>query len=327
MSVFKPSKTYKPFTFPFAMEMAEEHNIALYWDKHQVDLGNDYAQFHSKDGLATENVSHESTQNMLEKILSLFTQMDVAAGGLYCELLPYVKNNEIRNMWMNFAAKESVHQRNYALGVEELGFPESTWGEFMEYKEMQDKIDLMSDIDDRDLNDKVEFAKTVAQLLLAEGICLFGAFACMLNLKRYGKMLGLNQVNSWSLKDEQRHVEGNIKVLNEVRKELTPMQNMDLDLFIVKMTEDFIAAELLFIDLVFSMGDQEGMTAQDMKDYIKYLGMVRLEQLGIQSQKRKNPLMWMDWMLSGKKHGNFFEQRITEYDHSGMEGEIDYNDL
>ena len=37
-----------------------------------------------------------------------------------------------------------------------------------------------------------------------------------------------------------------------------------------------------------------------------------------------NPLSWMDWVLSGKKHTNFFEERVTEYSHDTLKGEIDY---
>ena len=327
MSIFKETIAYRPFNYPWAMDMAVEHNIALYWDTHQLDLSSDLPQFHNEGGLETANVSHASNKNMLEKMLSLFTQMDVAAGSLYRVLMPHVKNNEISNMWMAFSNREGAHQRAYALGVEEFGFPESTWSEFMEYDEMFKKIDLMTNLHSRDLTNKLDFSKTVAQLLLAEGICLFGAFACMLNLKRFGLLLGFNLVNEWSLRDEQKHVEGNMRVLAEVRKELSSGENLELDMFIKDLVEQFILAEDNFIDTVFEMGPQEGMTAQDMKNYIRYLGDLRLKQLKLPTTYgvEENPLEWMDWILTGKKHGNFFEKKVTDYDHSGLVGEIDYS--
>ncbi len=198
MSIFKESKTYRPFAYEWAMEAAIRQNIDLYWHKHEVKLGEDIRQFHSKDGLATANVSHEQHKNMMSKFLTVFTQMDLEAGALYCKLLPYVKNNEIRNMYMAFANKEGVHQINYAVAVEELGFPDSTWTEFMEYSEMLDKIELMRG-DHGDLSIPLNFAKTLANLLFAEGILLFGAFASMLNLKREGLLMGTNSINEWSL--------------------------------------------------------------------------------------------------------------------------------
>lgn len=198
--VFTPTKAYRPFKAPKAMELAQEHHIELYWGNHQVELNDDIKAFHTKDGLKTPNVSHESNKFMLEKVLSLFTQMDLEVGAAYCQLLPYVKNNEYRNMWMTFAAREAVHQQAYALIVEELGFPESTWTEFLEYKEMHDKIDVISNINGRDHSKPLDFAKTLAQILLGEGIALFGAFSLMLNLRRVGLMMGTNIINEWSLR-------------------------------------------------------------------------------------------------------------------------------
>jgi ribonucleoside-diphosphate reductase beta chain len=95
--------------------------------------------------------------------------------------------------------------------------------------------------------------------------------------------------------------------------------------FIESLVTDYVEAEHKFIDLVFEMGDQEDMTKQDMKDYMKYLGYVRLKQIGFDVIVPKNPLGWMDYVLSGKNHTNFFEGKPTEYDHSGLVGDIDYS--
>lgn len=75
------------------------------------------------------------------------------------------------------------------------------------------------------------------------------------------------------------------------------------------------------------MGPQEDMTSDDMKDYIMYLADLRLESLGLplHYHVEENPLDWMTWMLSGRKHSNFFEGRIASYDHKGLVGEVDYS--
>ena len=326
MSIFTPTTQYRPFKYPKLMEYAAEQNIALAWHENQIDLSNDVSQYHTEGGLATENVSHEANKNNLTKMLTLFTQMDVGAGQLYAELAPHVKNNEARNWLLSSGNKEGIHQRSYALAVETLNLPESTWGEFMEYKEMQDKIDLLTGIAGRDHSKPLDFAKTLVQLLLAEGICLFGAFACMLNLKRFGKISGTNTINEWSLRDEERHVEGNIIMLKAIIKsDLSNEQIEELYSFITQMVNAYIQAEHRFIELVFEMGEQEDMTEQDMKDYIVYLGQVRLHQLGFEVKPVNNPLTWMPFILGGEQHSNFFEKRETAYDHEGLEGLIDYS--
>ena len=46
-------------------------------------------------------------------------------------------------------------------------------------------------------------------------------------------------------------------------------------------------------------------------------------QLGMKTKFRQkdNPLPWLDWVLNGASHDNFFEKRVTEYSVVGMEGD------
>lgn len=326
-SIFERSVSYRPFKYPFLMEAVERHAIELYWDSHQLEFSDDIKQYHSKGGLKTDNVSHEVNKEILTKTLNLFTQMDVAAGELYCQLLPHVGNNEVRNWFMVAAARESTHQRCYAAAVEELGFPESTWTEFMEYTQMSDKIDVMMGDETTDPSTKVGFTKTLARLFLAEGICLFGAFASMLNLRRFGLMQGTNKVNEWSLRDEEEHVSNNIKIFLSEMKNFSKEDKLEIVAYVKRLVRMFVEAEDKFIDLAYSIGDQEGMTSSELKQYIRYLANLRLTQCGykpIYEEVKENPLPWMDWVLSGKKHTNFFEEKVTDYSHEGLKGAVDY---
>ena len=325
-SIFDESVSYRPFKYPFLMESVERHVVDLYWEVHQLDFSDDIKQYHSKEGLKTQNVSHEVNKQILTKVLNLFTQMDVAAGELYCQLLPHVGNNEVRNWLMVAAARESTHQRCYAAAVEALSFPESSWTEFMQYKEMQDKLDVMYGGEDTHPSTKKGFMKTFARLFLAEGICLFGAFASMLNLRRFGLMQGTNKVNEWSLRDEEEHVSNNMKIFLGELENFSKEDKMEIIAYVKKVIKSFVEAEYLFLDLVYGLGDQEDMTKQDMKDYITYLANLRLKQLGWKPiyEDVGNPLKWMDWVLSGKKHTNFFEERVADYSHDKLKGNVDY---
>lgn len=308
------------------MELAVEQNIGLYWNEGQINLADDIRQYHSEDGMATDNVSHAVHKQQLSSIVSMFTQMDIEAGTLYGELIPHTKNNECK-VWFSAAQnKEGVHQRSYALIVEELGFPEGKWSEFKRYAAMQDKISLMSNIDGRDHSKPLDFAKTLTQLLLSEGICLFGAFSYMLNVGRFGIMPGTNVINEWSLRDEEQHIVGNILVRTAViNEDLTKAEVIELNTFTINLVEQLVDAEHLFIDLLLELGDAEQMTKEDMKGYMTYLGQLRLNQLGLVPSVGLNPLEWMPYILSGQKQSNFFETSDTAYDHAGLISEIDYS--
>jgi ribonucleoside-diphosphate reductase beta chain len=70
------------------------------------------------------------------------------------------------------------------------------------------------------------------------------------------------------------------------------------------------------------MGDIEGLTAQEVKNYIRFIGDRRLQQLSLEPIYGidKNPLPWMDQMLNGAEHTNFFENRSTEYSKASTQG-------
>lgn len=327
MSIFKENISYRPFTYPWAVEAERTHRIDMFWHENQVELADDLRQYNTKGGLATENTTHESNKNMFEKLILLFTEMDVQVGGGYAKLLKHVKNNEVRTLWFTFAAREVTHQRGYALAAETFGFTNSDWSEFKNYKEMQDKIDLISQ-EVGDMTQHLNFAKHLSVVLLGEGIALFGAFACLLNLKRYGLMMNFNTVNEWSLKDEQEHVKNNIRVLKTIQEEdLSESEVTELHDFIRRTVDAYIKAEHAFIDLIFEMGNQEGMTKEDAKLFITYLGELRLWQLGLlpEGLSVKNPLPWIDYILSASTHTNFFESRVVDYTHGGLEGDINYD--
>ena len=72
----------------------------------------------------------------------------------------------------------------------------------------------------------------------------------------------------------------------------------------------------------FEMGGIEGLEAREVKQYIRYIADRRLSQLGLQPVYRieKNPLPWMEEMLNGVEHTNFFENRATEYSKAATQG-------
>jgi len=327
LSVFKESTSYRPFVYPWAVEMSKKHAIEMFWDVHQIELQDDLRQYNSKDGLKTKDVSHETNKYIIDQLLCVFTEMDKTVAGGYTQLLPYIKNNEARTWFLTVAQRETVHQRGYAILAETFGFTDKDWSRFSEYAEMRDKLDAMTAPSSLIGRDEYKAAAILATILLGEGIGLFGAFAVLLNFKRQGKLMGFNDVNQWSLLDEQEHVTGNIKFLNEMRKDLTEAENWAIDDLIIKVVKNYEQAEHRFLDLLYAIGSQQDLDIGDVKKYITYLGQLRLFQLGLISLEEvpTNPLEWMDWMLSASRHDAFFEKRVTDYSHKRLEGGVDYS--
>lgn len=310
-SLLTASICYKPFVAPWAVEIAKKHEQS-HWIEDEVDLGDDVRQWN--DGTITE-----IEKQHLVNILRLFTQSDVAVGQNYYEqLIPAFKNNEIRNMLGSFAAREGIHQRAYALLVETLGFPESEFSSFLDYKEASDKINFMME---SNTSSKKGIALTLAKSVFNEGLSLFASFVMLLNYQRFGKMLGTAKIAAWSLADETLHVEGNARLFREFLDENPRLVNDEFKTTIYDMGRQIVKLEDKFLDLAYKMGEPAGLTQKEVSKYIRYMCDRRLIQLGLKGnyKVKENPLPWLGW-LSGEKHESFFETRVSSYDISGLKG-------
>ena len=101
--------------------------------------------------------------------------------------------------------------------------------------------------------------------------------------------------------------------------------NDDFKLEIYQMARDIVKLEDKFIDLAYKMGDVEGLESSEVKKYIRYITDRRLLQLGLKTnfKVKENPLPWLEWVLNGADHTNFFENRVTEYEVAGLTGSWD----
>ncbi len=92
---------------------------------------------------------------------------------------------------------------------------------------------------------------------------------------------------------------------------------------IVDCCKTVVSLEDKFIDLAFEMGSVEGMTPEDIKAYIRFIADWRLRQLDLPAVYgvTENPLPWLQALLSGVEHANFFEARATEYSQAATRGQ------
>jgi ribonucleoside-diphosphate reductase beta chain len=80
-----------------------------------------------------------------------------------------------------------------------------------------------------------------------------------------------------------------------------------------------------FIDLAFQMGEMQRLSSEDVKQYIRYIADRRLISLGLKGvfKVKKNPLPWVEEMVNSPVHGNFFENRVTDYAKGALSGTWD----
>jgi ribonucleoside-diphosphate reductase beta chain len=257
-----------------------------------------------------------SEKEFLTNIFRFFTQGDIdVAGGYVNNYLPYFPQPEVRMMLLGFAAREALHIAAYSHLIETLGLPDTTYNQFMEYQEMKDKHDYVMNISGQNTTKENTATHIAVFSAFTEGMQLFSSFVMLLNFPRTGKMKGMGQIVTWSIVDETMHAENMMKLFKTYIQENNEIWNDDLKSRIYAIAERMVDLEDKFIDLAFSSGDMEGLTADELKKYIRYIADRRLIGLGMKGifKVKRNPLPWVEEMINAPTHTNFFENRSTDY--------------
>jgi len=305
---------FKPFNYAWAYDAWLKHEQA-HWLHTEVPMAEDVKDWKKK--LTKEE------KLFLTNIFRFFTQGDIdVAGGYVKNYLPYFPQPEIRMMLMGFAAREALHIAAYSHLIETLGMPESTYNEFLEYQEMRDKHDYVTELSSKN-GDLSSTATHIAVFsAFTEGMQLFSSFIMLLNFPRHGLMKGMGQIVTWSIVDETMHAENMIKLFKTFIKENNEIWNDDLKGRIYTIAEKMVQLEDKFIDLCYQGANMRALEPEDVKQYIRYIADRRLISLGLKGifKVKKNPLPWVEEMINAPVHGNFFENRVTDYAKGALKG-------
>jgi ribonucleoside-diphosphate reductase beta chain len=314
MSLLKAREYYKPFQYPWAFE-AYDQQQKMHWLPSEVSLAEDVRDWNER--LSTKE------KNLITQILKFFTQGDVDIAQAYLDnYIPKFKPPEIRMMLSSIATSEANHAHSYSLLNDTIGLPDTEYKAFQEYKAMSDKHDYLF----RSKGEGVEgMARELATFsAFGEGLQLFASFVMLLNFQRFGKMKGMCQLVTWSIRDESHHVDNMIKLFHVLIDENKHIWNDEFKKTLYDVARDMVSLEDKFIDLAFEQGGVEGIEPNQIKQYIRHIADRRLLQLGLKPNfaVKDNPLPWLDWVLNGVEHTNFFENRATEYTKGSMTGDL-----
>jgi len=322
MSIFDHRAYYKPFNYPWAFEYFRQQN-QVHWLPEEVPLHDDVKDWNTR--------LSGSEKNLLTQLFRFFTQGDVdVAEGYYDKFIPLFPQPELRQMLGSFAAMEGIHVHAYSLLLDTIGMEETEYQAFHEYEEMRNKHNYVAEIPIPKKIDTVEDTRAVARAIavysaFTEGLQLFSSFAILLNFQRVGKMKGMGQIVTWSVRDESLHVEGMIRLFRTIIEENPSIWTDEFKGLLYETNRKMVELEDKFIDLCFIEGGIDGLQAEEVKEYIRYISDLRLSQLGLKPNYmiEKHPLPWLNAILNGVEHANFFETRSTEYSKASLSGSWD----
>lgn len=308
MSLLKPRVEYAPFEYDQAYKYWELQQQS-HWLHLEISMASDISDWKS-------NLT-DSERQLVGHILKGFTQSEVFIQEYWSSMVSkWFKKPEIQMMAASFASMESVHAVSYAYLNQSLGLEDFT--AFLHEPTAKAKIDRLITTKGKT---KQEIARSLAIFsAFNEGVNLFSSFAILLNFSRFNKMKGLGQIIAFSIKDESLHSEAGCWLFRTLIQENPEIWNDELKGQIYQAARDTVALEDAFIDKAFASGPIEGLTAEDMKAFIRYRTNTKLGDLGMKKKNYTNinkealaRMAWFDVLSAGVSHADFFASRVDSY--------------
>ena len=289
-----------PLKWPAIWKAYENHKKA-FWTAQEIDYTADQSDWESLN---------DDERYFIEHILAFFAGSDgIVLENLITNFCSDVQVPEARCFYGFQAMMENIHSEVYSLLIETY------------VKDPERKNKLFNAIQTipcvarkakwavKWINKDTSFAERLVAFAVVEGIFFSGSFCAIFWLKSRGKMVkALGKSNELIARDEGLHTDFAVLLYSHLKNKLSQEKIEEIIKEAVNIEVNFIC-ESLPCRLI-------SMNSELMTQYIKFVADRLVQQLGYTKiYNAQNPFPFMDNMnLDGKT--NFFEQRVTEYQHS-----------
>jgi len=311
---------YAPFEYPKAYDYWEKQQQA-HWLHTEIGMASDINDWNFK--------LTDAEKYLIGMTLKGFTQAETIVNEYWSQrVADFFPKPEIAMMAIAFANMETIHTKSYAYLNESLGIEE--YSAFLYEPSCKAKIDRLIFPKEKT---REHIAKSLAIFsAFTEGVSLFSSFAILLSFSRRNLLKGVGQVINFSVRDESLHSEAGCWLFRTLVAENKSTFTDELKKEIYQTARDTYLLEESFIDTAFAKGDIEGLSAYDLKNFIKHRINIKLGDIGMKAnytdidQEALKRMEWFDFMTNGVMHTDFFAMRVSEYS-KGVIHADDWNDI
>ncbi len=257
------------------------------------------------------------------------TGESLVGNNIVLAIFKHITNPEARQYLLRQAFEEAVHTHAFLYIVESLALDErEVFNMYHEVNSIRDKdsfeMTLTEDILREGFTTETEagiqqFLKNlVGFYVIMEGIFFYSGFVMILSFHRQNRMTGIGEQFQYILRDETIHLNFGIDLINGIKEENPGAWTPAFQEEIGEMIAHAVELETLYAQDCLP-GGILGLNADLFRDYVQYIGDRRLERIGLKARYgSRNPFPWMSEAMDLLKEKNFFETRVTEYQHGAL---------
>ena len=309
MGLFDERIEYKPFQYPEYYLEGWLPQAQAFWLHTEIPMSGDVKDWNEK--------LTPAEKNLVGNILLGFAQTECAVSDYWTQYVTkWFPKHEIKQMAMMFGSQETIHAAAYSYLNETLGLDD--FKAFLHEPATAARFEnlLMPKGDS-----PIDIARSLAIFsAFAEGVSLYSAFAVLYSFQLRNLLKGIGQQMKWSVRDESLHSKMGCRLFRQICEELPYVKE--------QVREDVIIAAVLmvklehdYIDKMFEMGDIDGISADDLKHFLRKrtndklieLGYKDLENYFSYDKEKASKLDWFYHLTGGLTHTDFFAIRPTDY--------------
>lgn len=321
MGLFDERIAYKPFEYPVYYTEGWLKQAQAFWLHTEISMQSDIKDWNEK--------LTPKEKSLVGNILLGFAQTECAVSDYWTQkVVSWFPKHEIKQMAMMFGSQETVHAVAYSYLNETLGLED--YEAFLHEPATADRFENLVAYSG---DSHVGIGRSLAVFsAFAEGVSLYSAFAVLYSFQMRNLLKGIGQQMKWSVRDESLHSKMGCQLFRHMCDENNQLAHL-CKADIIKAAETMVDLEIRYIDKMFEMGDIEGISANDLKHFIKKRTNEKLVELGyadlsghfVFNGSAASNLDWFYHLTGGHTHTDFFAIRSTDYSKAG-EGE-DFEDI
>ena len=321
MGLFDKRIPYKPFEYPEYYTEGWLKQAQAFWLHTEIPMSGDVKDWNER---LTKEEKH-----LVGNILLGFAQTECAVSDYWTQkVVSWFPKHEIQQMAMMFGSQETIHAVAYSYLNETLGLED--FEAFLHEPATAERFDNLVAYNGTNL---VGIGRSLAIFsAFAEGVSLYSAFAVLYSFQLRNLLKGIGQQMKWSVRDESLHSRMGCQLFRHMCEENKGLLE-DCREDIIFAAETMIELEEKYIDKMFEMGDVEGISAHDLKQFIRKRTNEKLTELGYIDlgsyfgfhESAADNLDWFYHLTGGHTHTDFFAIRPTDYSKAN-EGE-DFQDI
>ncbi len=295
---------------------------ANHWMPQEVPMARDIELWKS-------NTLTEDERRVIKRNLGFFSTADsLVANNIVLAVYKHLSNPECRQYLLRQGFEEAIHTHAYQYCVESLGLDEGeVFNMYREIPSIMNKdafeLELTKDILDPSFTTETFegsqrfLDNLIGFYVIMEGIFFYSGFAMMLSFMRQNKMVGVGEQFQYILRDETKHMNFGIDVINQLKIENPELWTKQLQEKTIQNVREAVDLEIAYAKDCLPNGIL-GLNHENFEQYVQHIADRRLERIGLPKVfGSENPFPWMSEVLDLRKEKNFFETRVIEYQTGG----------